>query len=307
MNNRNIFKVYKLLDINNAKYNNGWVTGSCPFSERRHSNNRDIHPSFGIAEGEISGFHCFSCQINGGLKSLPSMLSFNYHKDYSKLSQFIQKHENTELLVIPDYAFLNPIIIDTLPETLISNLSPIAASWRNISRATLDMYGIRQNETSIAFPMRDNFNRLVGIKYRKDRNFATLGKYKRAGIFFGSQFFNPDKPLFLVEGERDVMLMKQFGVTNVWGISGNISPEQFGNLRKVNVPIVIFMDNDKAGEIYKGELIDALTDYSKLYIVNDYCNCKDAAELYENKLLSKSLKSIKSLKNEVNFIFSLTK
>lgn len=294
MDRNNVIKILKYLG--SYKFNTGddYVQGNCPFAKVRHSFGVDRNPSFSISTGNTSVYHCFSCGVKGRLSSLPSALSIVYKKDFRKLSKFISMYEKP---LLKEKLPTQDKTIVTIPLEKLNALTKLTKKWKNIQPTILSLYDIRYYDDTIVLPIFLFHSAiLIGLKYRSERVFWTEGNFKQYGAFFGMQLpLNKKKALFIVEGERDVMLLRQYGVTNIWGISGQLSTEQITMLKQIDMPILIFTDNDNAGELYFAKLLKALSKLKEVYYVKDYLGCKDPAELYEQGLLGESLKSISSV------------
>jgi len=297
MNKSDIIKIFRYLGSKTIRDLETDIMGNCPFAKVFHRGGKDRNPSFGISVGETSVYHCFTCGVRGTLRDLPSALSKVYKQSFQKLSNFINKKEHTVL--INGLGKSNDNIIEIIPESKLNAFPPIDRDWMFIMLNTLKKYNVRKYNDYIIIPIYYETGDLVGIKYRKGRKFFTDGNFKKYGAFFGMQFkLKEDEPLFIVEGERDAMLLNQFGINNVWALSGGLSSAQIEKLKLAHHTYVLFLDNDDTGKRYTEELIETLYKLKELFIIKDYLGCKDPAELYEKNLLGKALKSI----SPVNFI-----
>lgn len=294
MDRYNVVKILRYLGAYKFNFGDDYVQGNCPFAKARHKSGIDRNPSFSISIGNISVYHCFSCGVKGRLSSLPNALSIVYKKDFRKLSKFISMYEKP---LLEEKLPTKDKTIVVIPLEKLNAFTNLTNKWKYIQPSILSMYSIKYYEDTIIIPIfLWDKNTLVGLKYRNEREFWTEGKFKQYGAFFGMQIpLDKKKALFIVEGERDVMLLKQYGITNIWGISGQLSKEQVTTLKQIDMPIVIFTDNDNAGELYFAKLMRALSKLKEVYYVKDYFGCKDPAELYEQGLLGESLKSISSV------------
>jgi 5S rRNA maturation endonuclease (ribonuclease M5) len=305
MNKENIIKIAKYLNADTIKEGTDYIMFNCPFAKVLHKHGRDKHPSFGIFSGDKSAYNCFSCGVHGRLLSLPSALSMVYKKDFSKLSKFIRTHEKKLLTPLKEKEDLQLI---SLPMNKINVYKPLLTNWNFINVKTLALYDIRSYGDVLVIPIYYYHKELIGIKYRNEHYFETDGNFKKYGAFFGMHIpLDPDEPLFIVEGERDVMYLKQFGIRNVWGLSGSLSKKQINTLKKIGNPIVLFLDNDEAGENFFGRLVHSLNTLKEVYYVKEYFGYKDPADLYEVGLLGESLKSISSIMSLKTLSFILTK
>jgi len=288
MNRQYIEKIFRYFKSKKLRFGSDYVMGSCPFAKAYHKNGVDRNPSFSISLTNPSVYHCFSCGVKGRLMSLPHNLEMVYNRSFDKLRKFINKYENVELinpvnetksnLILDDYA------IDVFPN--------ITHDWKHIKFNILNKYNVKEYNNMIILPFYGKDNLLYGIKYRADRLFYTEGHFKEAGIFYGMQFYDLEDILYIVEGERDVMLMNQFGINNVWGVSGEPSKSQIETLKKLPNALVLFFDDDESGRNFFNKVVREVIKVVDVYYVRDYFGCKDPAELYEKGLLDKALQSI---------------
>jgi len=300
MNKENIIRIAKYFKSSKIRVGSDYVMFNCPFAKALHKNKTDRNPSFSITYGsDTSAFHCFGCGVKGTLKKLPYALTSVYKKRFTNLQSFINKYENTAQIIIPKKEELKEI-----PDYKLEMFPLINRKWKAVEKKTLQQYNIREYNGQIIFPIY-KYKSLVGLKFRVDRKFMTVGKFKQFGAFFGMQFkLSRKKFLFIVEGERDTMILKQIGITNVWGLSGGISKSQIEELKKVSVPIVLFLDNDDAGIKMFETILKEILPINDVYHITEYFNCKDPAEIYEKggiHLLRDSLKSLRYWGSIVNF------
>ena len=81
MNSSEIIEFLRLIGAENITNDEarGWVRASCPLARWKHESGQDRKPSFGIKipekDGEAPYFHCFTCETNGPLPKLLSILS----------------------------------------------------------------------------------------------------------------------------------------------------------------------------------------------------------------------------------------
>jgi DNA primase len=156
----------------------------------------------------------------------------------------------------------------------------------------------------ITIPIRDHEGKLVGFKGRAWREntipkYMILGDYgnqkrygfqpyKKSRYVFGLDKipdFNhggniySDLDIIIVEGELNVIAMDQHGFKNTVGIAGSefsqIQCDLINEIKCYNV--VLFLDNDKAGEKGTKKVIEMLSPYMPLRIVQNAPG--DAADL----------------------------
>lgn len=272
-----------------------WVMFSCPVARYRHYKKTDTSPSFGIKVSTgASVFHCFSCMIKGRLAVLPNILMAYKHPAHRQVREFIAKNE--PLMFIEsrqDELEFHYSPMQIIPEEVLDLYMPFG-KWNKINSESVKKWELKIDTVNrcIVFPIRDKFGRLVGLKKRfkdkkfiEDRQFSTESP-KRRGVWYGIHLVDANKTVYLVEGERDAILLHQEGLQAVASMGASITPAQLGELRNFST-IICFFDNDDAG---KKATQTVLGRYPKARVVN-YFGAKDPAELVEKDML----------KNFINF------
>lgn len=169
---------------------------------------------------------------------------------------------------------------------------------RGFTSAILSEWQIGYDQVSdrITIPIRDHEGKLVGFKGRAwrentiprymilgdNRNQTRYGfqPYQKSRYVFGLDKFieNCLVGAIMVEGELNIIAMDQHGYDNCIGIAGSEFSEKQCDLIKSHVRyIIIFLDNDKAGNKGVKKVADMLAPYMEVRIVQDAT--ADAAEL----------------------------
>lgn len=153
----------------------------------------------------------------------------------------------------------------------------------------------------ITIPIRDHEGRLVGFKGRAWRE-NTIPRYMILGDYgnqkrYGFQPYQKSKYVFgldswiknheileygsrmiLCEGELNVIAMDQHGFYDAVGISGSeFSQTQCDLIKSYCSNAILFLDNDKAGEKGTKKVIEMLSSYMLIKVVQNAAG--DAAEL----------------------------
>jgi len=152
------------------------------------------------------------------------------------------------------------------PKVKPTKLSPKTIEYlkkRGISQETADNRRLGEKDGWIAFPFYEN-GELVLVKYRPARDVKKgerkAGKEKGGKhVFWGLDECNPEYSLVIVEGEIDALSLDECGIKNVVSVpmgANNIECIQHGweKLSKFN-KVIIWVDNDKAGEDLRDKLI----------------------------------------------------
>jgi len=307
--NVNLFlEVLKYLGCTKIKYDTSkpsvWIRASCPFARWTHEHGVDEHPSFGINTNN-GVFNCFACGTKGHIRDLPRI--------WKKITGV---KDPTLKAMLSSYEFIPRLFCGISPrQPKYINVIPFPLYKGNMfSMRTIHVFSLRYDasERRLVIPIRYYNNRVVALKGRylgKDKYIEENMKYRfykelggtmphSLGVWFGyHRSIDPSKPLILVEGERNLLALFDYGIANVWASGGaEISNAQLKTLRKCEAKtMILFFDNDKGGEKAKERVYTKLKDYIKFYEVTNYKGCNDPAEAVEKKLIKKVLSTIKEV------------
>lgn len=156
--------------------------------------------------------------------------------------------------------------------------------------------GYDQISERITIPIRDHEGKLVGFKGRawrentiprymilgdnRNQNRYGFQPYQKSHYVFGLDRYNEFimRQAILVEGELNVIAMDQHGYAETLGIAGSeFSDIQCELIRKYCDSIILFLDNDKAGDKGIIKVIEMLSPYMSLKVVQNAPG--DAADL----------------------------
>lgn len=180
---------------------------------------------------------------------------------------------------------------------------------RGITEQAIRQYGLRlwldaYKMPVIVFPIVsrksgeivDLWGRWTGSKKFRRLTHDMVGSpyaYFAPHLWFGWQFFDPAKPVLLVEGAFDLLRIKSLGMTgaNVWASLGTPSKDQIAQVYS-DQKIILGFDADEAGSrmamsVYK-EIKDAnvsVINWAKIDPKNPF---KDAGELKNREQLKKA-------------------
>jgi hypothetical protein len=265
-----------------------WVRCSCPLAPWTHVKGSDENPSFGIKvndEGE-SGFHCFTCK-SGRLLDLLHIMHFTIgvpvaaSSFFSSAEIFDEENTGTPSLREEDYydIFADEIIPSKkvpVPQEVI-DLYPLLEYTdyeveqiqienyfidRGISPEVLYEYEVRlQPITSyIIFPIIDTDSIVyrLHVKLLLEKTFFyitpelvdmhNLEPWGRKDYWFGMQFYDPTRPVYLVESETDLLRLRSLGIENILATCGPLN--KFKTDRITNEVIYLGFDSDSAGSKY---------------------------------------------------------
>jgi DNA primase len=311
MNSKKIVRLLRVLGAENIEEGDEWVRASCPFAPFLHRKRdgtpgTDSRPSFGISIGKRSHYHCFACQKSGPLPILVTSLEFLTGKDFDKARAFVFANESAKMEDYDDDSVDEPNeVLSVLPKVLLRRYSPAHTHLdicrrRNLTAATIEHFSLRFDaaKARLILPVFDSLGRLVGIRGRacNDNDRIKYLEYtevsptrsspKAHGVWFGQQFPpEKNKKLILVEGELDaIKLWQHLKRPGIWAAMGaSISKEQLKTLEGIrNNPIILFMDNDAAGEAATKKIIKHLKGVvPNIYRVKNYASLKDPDEIVD--------------------------
>lgn len=276
------------------KVGDSWVMTNCPFAPKTHVGGDDKKLSFGISVSNT--YHCFACGAKGHLSNFPIMLSMiGIISPSVSIDMTFFISEKTKEQRIGGRLYISKEDKEKSPPDLKlfrdfplarrDQLSPLYLTEEDAQK-----WEIRYNplEDSLLFPVFNKENQLVDVKVRKNVNgkriFYTWGASKNT--WYGSHFPLKGKYLFLVEGERDAILLHRY-VDNVWASLGTPTIAMINDLPS-DMKIIMFFDNDIAGETIRKKVLKHLK-VSHLLSIENY-DFKDPAEVIEKGDIKEAIK-----------------
>ena len=197
-------------------------------------------------------FKCFSCSASYDI--------FNHYQEYYNKSflealKSIVSDFNLNIDVIINESDRKPKKSPTKHENYNKNILTYCEK-RNISKATIDYVGVKENNNCVVFEYRNELGEHLSNKYRKTKKSEGPKMWFEKGTNVNT-LFNMDKinisdPLLITEGEFDCLSAIESGFknavsipsgvnsTNEWITSNWTFIEQFEE-------VIIWFDNDEAG------------------------------------------------------------
>lgn len=164
----------------------------------------------------------------------------------------------------------------------------------------------------IMFPIKNNEGNIVGFSARiyneenesKYINTKETIIFKKGSILYNlydvKEFIRREKEVIICEGQMDVIRISSIGIKNVIGLMGtSFTKEQFETIKKLNVKVILNLDQDEAGKNATYTIGNILTQNGIETEVIIFSNYKDSDELI-SKSGEDSFK--KALKNKISFI-----
>lgn len=197
-------------------------------------------------------FKCFSCGQSYDI--------FNHYQQYYNLSfleavKSIVRDFNLNIDVIINESDRKPKKSPTKHENYNKNILTYCEK-RNISKATIDYVGVKENNNCVVFEYRNELGEHLANKYRKTKKSEGpkmwFEKGTNVNTLFNMDKVNLSEPLLITEGEFDCLSAIESGFkntvsipsgvnsTNEWITSNWTFIEQFEE-------VVIWFDNDEAG------------------------------------------------------------
>lgn len=272
-----IKQVGALLKLGRGHQNREWVQYPCPFARWKHASGKDTHPSFGIRirPNKPSHFWCFTCHKSGPLSYLPLAIAHytGRHDEAHERMLAVLKIEADEGFGEFEDGMVEDEVIEPLDERQYGNIFPHVwedrealryISDRGVRRAGAEALDMRYDpeEKRIIFPVRDEKGQLFGFTgrtilpqsewpdtyYRKSKDYAGLPKKH---MLLNAQNVTPDCKVVPVEGPMDVAVAATalHGTEYVpVGLLGSaLLQPKFEMLVGWGRPVLLFLDNDKAG------------------------------------------------------------
>lgn len=159
----------------------------------------------------------------------------------------------------------------------------------------------------ITFPIKDSKGNTVGFTARTldPRENAKYLNSKESDVFKKSElFFNWDKcineaykenSIVILEGNMDVISSDSLGLKNVCGLNGvALSNTQINMLKQTKLPVILALDNDKAGHDATLKLADVLENNgikTSVIDIGKYGNFKDNGDILMASLKEPALKN----------------
>lgn len=310
-----------------AKIRGNWVSTACPFSSVTHEKGKDDHPSFGICceSNSESHYNCMACGKKGSLSALPLVLEnmeILSQDDADSLRAIISESEKYSDKKDADTGYL----VDRAPELSEYTLE----RFQKVRKGHINSRGITadsvtkfelmwdREENRLLFIIRDAEGRLVNIRGRylgdaeKDgvlryREYSELSPSRRSakkfGVWYGDSLSQePNKALILVEGEIDLIRLKQvLPRANVKAaIGAGMTKEQLKSLIETMPAkgLVLFFDADQAGKKASKTVVDAVKAAKSevpVYRVTEFHGCNDVDQIIVKGGLDLVIKSLQSL------------
>lgn len=300
MNREPLKHFLRLLGVGQIKDLGEWVTSECPLARWTHKSGTDRHPSFGVKINSkgASVYKCYSCKQKAApLESLLFIMSRYRGSYYREATDFLIQHE------IFDEGHIRPFNYQDkwenpqekkkpalLPKSVIDQYSRLSdfsvpqevkdfIHSRKITLSICDYYNVKWSKefSSLIFPSIWSEG-VTSIKARRmdQKKFFFL----KGGLYmFGLDKMDFSKPVWLVEGEFDMLRLNNLGEYNVISLGGSNIPAELPKYIHSHTLISGF-DSDGPGKEATRKLQGMLGGYYHIKVADwSACGCKDAGEI----------------------------
>lgn len=254
----------------------------CPFHKNRNSPAFFINIKTGL-------WQCFnpSCGKKGNFRQLYKAITGKpYGKDI-KLDPAALKKEIENGFRKKDYIEeldISDVEIDYDNDEDVDKLSILIN--RGLTKETLNYFevGYSNVKERVVIPTRDQHYKLVGfigraVKPEQEPRYLYNKGFKRADVLFNINNAKKFDTCIIVEGSVDAMMVHQAGFPNVISTLGaQVSPNQIKIIKRYFDKIIIFSDNDDAGNAMRDDIIN-LCCGKEIFIVENNTGCKDPGEM----------------------------
>lgn len=261
----------------------------CLFHKNLHT------PSFYI-NYKTGLWQCFnpSCGKKGNFRQLYRQVTGKVFAQNSRLDIVSLKNELDRVLSYRDKdddIVLDTVQIDYEDNEQLSYLTPLHE--RGLSHTTLEKFeiGFSKSKNRIVIPVRNQQYKIVGLIGRaieslQEPRYLYNKGFKRADVLFNIQNAKAFSEVIVVEGSVDAMKVHEAGFPNVVATLGaQVSKNQVVLLKKYFDKIIIFSDNDDAGNAMRDAIID-LCRGKEIYTAKISEGLKDPAEMQVQDIIN---------------------
>jgi 5S rRNA maturation endonuclease (ribonuclease M5) len=262
-----------------------WVRCSCPLAAWTHFKGEDSNPSFGVKVNDSgeSGFHCFTCH-SGRLLDLVHILHFTIGmpvraSDFLSLAEVFDEEQEERDLSSSEF-YIDTAAIEIIPpkktpvpKEVLEQYPLLENTEHEVEQIQIENYfmdrgirpdvcydyGVRMQPISsyILFPIFDTdgeaYQLHIKVLHHKQFFYVTpelagypeMKQWGRKDYWFGIQFYDPIKPVVLVESETDVLRLRSMDIDNVIATCGPLNKAKADRI--TNSTIYLGFDSDQAG------------------------------------------------------------
>ena len=215
----------------------GQYMGLCPFHD-------DRHPSFSFSEEGM--FLCFGCEVKGNAYQFAEMVG-----------EKLQKGGNTRVSLKKAKVWSMPGVLEVnfhnyifkANDELLLNYDQ-HVEWLPWNKEIVKKLFVGWDD-GFVFPYLNGSGQLVNIKWHKKRQVTGHAQTFIYPFWHMMEKYKKNKPLYVVEGEKDCISMISSGrqaITFNNGANSNVPPVLVSLLKTKFSDLVVKFDNDEAGK-----------------------------------------------------------
>ena len=236
------------LGIEGARERGDEITALCPMHEERVG--RPDHNASWSINTETGAFQCFSCGFKG------RSLSYLYEAVTGNVPDHIHKMTQTAEMGAVERKLTDALTEreESEPQLKVGELVPVPRRMlasRKLLPESAEALGVKWDKDSLCWyvPVITPKGKLLGAQLKQAGNFLNVPpNVEKSTTLFG---FNPAyhaNTVAVVESPLDVVRLHGAGIPAVSTFGAGVSDEQVSLLKDWWIRIVLWMDNDEAGE-----------------------------------------------------------
>jgi DNA primase len=281
MTEEKVFALLALLGAKHATKTGQWVKASCPLAWVRHGKGSDTNPSFGVKiepHGK-SICNCFACNVKGELSTLLTELLYEIRKGNApklKLAEAFKLVEEENEAGYFDHGDWYPghkderqvvpwpeAWLDSFQFAVDVSRAKEFLHTRGVNAKLAKELDLRYDSAGdmVCFPFRTSEGKLAGMRGRLIKPAGDFRYYdykwkdvSNTGlVWMGEDKTDFTKPVVVVEGPFDYSAVFSVYPNVLANLSTSLNERKARRLEPA-VEVLVFFDNDKAGELAYVEL-----------------------------------------------------
>jgi DNA primase len=280
-----IIKLFEDYNVHIVTESGKEVTIYCPFHHNSHSPAFYINTTTGL-------WQCFnpSCGKKGNFRQLYRHIAGkSYGKDVDVDHVALKKELDLAMnpITVEDILELDSVSVDYESDD-VELLKPFLD--RGFSLETMRYFdiGFSRVKNRIVIPVRDQHYKVVGLIGRtvvnEDPKYLYNKGFKRADVLFNINNAKRFDSVIVAEGSLDCMKTHQAGFPNIVATLGaRVSANQIAMMKKYFDEIIVFSDNDEAGESMARDIISSCLG-KRIFKANMQYGFKDPADMTEKQI-----------------------
>lgn len=256
------------------EWNERELKGLCPYHSEKT-------PSF-IWNKKGNHFKCFGCGETVDIIDFYMSQGMTFREASKQLFDEVGIPYEDDVIAKPRTKEKKPYKQPKKEEKKTTGKAQEYLELRKISKGTMDYAGVKEDSRgNIVFEYYDEKDRLMLTKYRPSKKLGKgdLKTWCQKGadttpILYGMHQIDPTKPLLITEGEIDRLAAIESGFKNAvsipFGAENYHWIEENWEWLEQFEEIIVWADNDEAGEKMRKEVIPRLGEYRTKYVKSKY-------------------------------------